>query len=501
MKIVHGVYRGVSMSFRWPIIPPGMLMLSSFAGSSVINYLFGLALGWLLIPGDFGLLAFSQTALLIGGLVLNSGFTWSLAAAIVGLSGEQRAIRVRGALAANVLAALALGGLLLLLFSTGPLQDGFESLAITLLVALTLPLIGVVTVARAACQGAERFGWVAALQLTEVGIKAASGVGFALAGYGALGAIGGFTIGSLVAAALGMLINKRVLKVRLFGPLQWPALGAAGSMFGAVIGLALLLNLDLTALKLLSQLDRAQAGHYQAGLLLANTPFFLMTALMPLLFTRASLLGDLAATHTLVGEALQRALLFLIPIELVLAAAPGAVLSLLFPANYAPGADTLRVLALGNCAIIVMLPFTNVFQATHQAHLVARILLLVTAIEALILWVVVPIGHGLGAALVFMSATTVSLLLLASIYALRSRLSWCAIRGVVAWSVRYLAALVLWGSTAAIIYSAGVDPILAALIAGPAYLGVALSFGLLAVPERLRMSAAVRWAARSRRSH
>ncbi len=65
-------------------LSPRLVMLGSFASLSLIYYGFGLVAGWLLVPGEFGLLAFTQTILLIGGLVLNSGFPWTLTAALVG---------------------------------------------------------------------------------------------------------------------------------------------------------------------------------------------------------------------------------------------------------------------------------------------------------------------------------------------------------------------------------------------------------------------------------
>jgi O-antigen/teichoic acid export membrane protein len=484
------------MQIRRRTIPPGMLLISSFAGSSVANYLFGLTLGWLLVPSDFGLLAFAQTVLLIAGLVLNSGFTWSLNAAIVGMQGEERATRVRGALAANLLAALAIGGLLLLLFAIGPLRRGFEHLSVAVLVVATLPLISTVTVTRAAAQGSERFGFVATLQIVEVVGKVVAGITLTALGYGAPGAISGFTIGSLIAAMLGLTIMVRHLDIGLRGRVVWPSMRIARSMFGAVLGMSLLLNLDLSALKLLSDGDRAFAGYYQAGLILANTPYFMMSALMPLLFTRTTRAGSLAAASGLTRNALQQALIFLVPIELVLAIAPGAVLALLFPPSYAPAAETLRILALGNCAVLLILPFANALQATGKAYIVARVLLSVAFVEALALWVFVPIWHGPGAAMLFLVAACTSLIVLTVCYVTLSGVG--GLRDAAVWLMRYSIALVVWGGVAGTVHAAGFHPILAAVTGGPVYLIMILLFNLIDLPRNLRNLQGLRWAGRSR---
>lgn len=483
------------MSLRRLIIRPGTALLSSFAASSALNYLFSLALGWLLIPGDFGLLAFAQSVLLIAGLILNSGFTWSLSASIVGLAGEERAALIRGSLAANLLAALAMGGLLLALFAAGPLRGGFEQPQIVAMVVAALPLISVVTVARAAAQGAERFGVVAALQLIEVLVKAAGGVAMAAMGFGAAGAIAGFTLGALVAAGLGLAVLARQLAVGLRGAVRWPNLRGARAMFGAVLGLSLLLNLDLAALKLLAGAERALVGYYQAGLVLANTPYFLMSALMPMLFTRASQAGSLAAARPHTGDALRKALVFLIPIELGMALAPEAVLGLLFPAGYGAGAELLRLLALGNCAVILALPLANALQATGQAQIVARALLGVAAVESLALWAVVPRWGGAGAAGAFLAAAWAALAALLLCHRAGSGAWGLWGRG---WPARYAAALLAGGGAFAAALAAGLPALAAALVAGPLYLALVVSMRLVELPAGLRAAGPLRWAERSR---
>lgn len=379
------------------------VLLISFAATSTLNYLFGLLMGWLLAPGDFGLLAFTQTLLLVAGIVLNAGFAAALAVALVTAPAPARPALVRGALVCNLLLALALGVLLLALFALGPLRAGFELPSLALTLALTLPLLACLGIVRATAQGLERFGLLAAMQLVETCVRVAAGLALVRAGLGPGGAALGFLVGALVAAALGVWLLQYHLGVGLFGPLRWPTARSAGELFGALLGFALLLNLDLIALKLLEGTERALIGQYQAAVVLANTPYYLVAALLPVLFTRVARGGSPAASAGPVGRALRLILLLVVPIELALASVPEIALGLLFPPGYVAGAPALRLLALGNCAVVVVAVLSTALQALGRACVPAWIFGAALLLEVLALQWAVPRWQGWGAAGVFLA--------------------------------------------------------------------------------------------------
>ncbi len=399
-------------------LPPRTAMLLAFAGMSIVNYAFGLVMGWLLVPGDFGLLAFVQTLLTIGGILLNSGFTWSLAARLVHAAPAERNALVRGAGAGNLLLALALAAILLLLYALGPFRAGLESWTVALLVAGTLPALAVLTIARATVQGHEHFGMLAVLLAGEVGVKAAAGIALVRLGYGPEGAIAGFLVGSVVAALIGVGYLVLKLGFRPWGRLRRPELGEAGAMGAALLGMALLLHLDVMGLKLLAG-DRAAVGHYQAGIVLANMPYYLLTALIPVLFTQLARERELRRTGPGVAEVLRFALTVLFPLEAALALFPGWFLGLLFPEAYGGGVETLRILAIANAAVILVAILATAFQATGRAASVGRTLLAITAAEAVALRLVVPVQGSRGAALVFLAAALVAAVALAAEYRMR----------------------------------------------------------------------------------
>lgn len=425
-----GLFRILS-PVRSADLPPRVIMLITFVGMSVINYAFGFSAGWLLAPGDFGLLAFSQTILTIAGLVLNSGFAWSLTAALVGADEETRARLVRGTGLANLMLALSMGLAILWFFASGLLKPGLEKWLIALLVAGSLPLLSIVATVRAALQGSERFGVLASLWLIETFTKAITGIGLVIAGYGAAGAIAGFFLGSLFASLFGLIVLMKAFRIAPFGSWQSLPFQKSGAMFSALLGMALLLNIDVLALKLFSHGDRAVVGYYQAGIILANTPYYMMTATFPVIFTQIVRKKTIRDSVVVVGETFRLALMVMLPVEALLAFFPQTFLRLLFPADFVAGAPALRLLALGNAAIILVAVLSTAFQGVGRAITAGRTLIGVAVFESILLGLAVPRWQSTGASAVFLAATGTSLLILGISYlryldpiTLRSGLRW-----------------------------------------------------------------------------
>jgi O-antigen/teichoic acid export membrane protein len=392
----------------------GRSLTVAFAATSALNYVFSLAMGWLLLPGDFGTLAFAQTVILVVGLVLHGGFPWSLARSMA-LGDASPDALVRGAVTANTALGLAIGGALMALFWAGPLSSGFETTAVAAPVAASCPLLAIAGAARGAVQGAGRFRRYAMLQVVEVTAKAFLGVLLVLAGFGVAGAIWGFSLGSLAAAMLG-LSYVRGLGVRAQGAVSLPSLGAAGGMLGTLLAVTLLLNWGLVMLKLFAD-DRAGAGLYQAALVLANAPYFLVSAtIAPVLFVELTHHGTARSGRRVLADALRRSLIIAVPLELALFAAPGPALTALLPDVYVEASDTLRVLAVGNVLIIVVLLLSVALRAMGSAGAAVRGLLPVVLVEPVVVALVVPAAGPVGAAVVFTAASTVALVALGAIY-------------------------------------------------------------------------------------
>lgn len=470
------------MVIRKITLSPRLIMFLSFAGMSIVNYAFGLAAGWLLMPGDFGLLAFAQTILTISGLVLNAGFTWSLTAALVEVDHSRRTALIRGTAIANLLLSVAMSLVILLLFAWGPLRSGLETWWIAGLVSLSLPCISLIATTRGALQGGAHFSTLALLLVVEVIGKASSGVLLILLGVGTIGAIAGFLIGAAVAAILSVTLLVRMFGIDLLGPVQRPSLRISGELFGALLGMALLLNLDILALKLFSGSDRAVTGYYQAAIVLANTPYYLTSAMIPILFTRVARVKAIEKTGLVVEEAFRFAMLFLFPAEALLVLIPNTILGLLFPEAYTAGAATLRILAIGNCGIILVVILSATFQATGNARVPASILLAIVTSEALALYALVPVWHAIGAALLFLAATITALLCLGTSY-LRC-LGYQRVYDISIWLLKYVIALTVGCIAIIMLLNFTLSLVLALGLGGVSYLLVAFTMGLLPLPKR-----------------
>ena len=462
------------------VAAPRFVMLASFGGTSVLNYGFSLVMGWLLLPGDFGWLAFAQTIILVAGLVLQSGFSLALARALANSGSQRREALVRGAFVANLVLATAMGVAVVALYALGPLRPGLETGTVAVLVALSLPFIGLAATARGAAQGSERFGMVASLQLVEIVCKVLGGTALVLLGFGVAGAIAGFLIGAILAAALGLYLLIYGLEVRWLGVLEVPALNVVAPMFGALLGLGLLLNLDLAFLKLLSE-GRALVGYYQAGIVLANAPYYLVTAaLVPILFVQLARFNGLAATRKAVGETLSIIVVFVLPIEIILMVFPREMLVMLFPGAYAPGAPSLRLLAIGNTLLILVGVLSAAFQAIGRSKVPAIILLLVAFLEPIVLWMVVPTQAALGAASVFIGASATALLCLGAAYLRGVGIG--AVRQSLSWLSKYAAALGIGATAGYAVFGAGLGSNLALAAGGMSYLGAVLALRLVILP-------------------
>ena len=386
-------------------------MLAAFGGTSVANYAFSLLMGRLLLPGDFGALAFVQTLLLIAGLLLESGIPWSLARELVLAEPGARAALVRGATVSNLLLAGGLSALLTLLYALGPLRGGLESWPVTLLAAAALPLMALVGVARGAAQGSERYGALALVSASEVVGKAVVGTVLVLLGLNVAGAVGGFVAGALLSTAIGVFSLRGTLAFSPVGPVRRLTARMAGPMFGALLGSALLLNLDLLLLKVLPGGGRVASGQYQAAIVLANAPYFLASSvLVPLVFAQMVRRPSLAATLPDLGRVLRLAALYVLPLEFLLLLLPGQVLGLLFPAAYGSATLALQLRAVGTALLIIVTLISAAYQASGHAHHAARWLLALSAAETLLLLIAVPAAGAVGAALVFAGVLLVSVL-------------------------------------------------------------------------------------------
>lgn len=465
-------------------ISPRMAMIGSFAGTSVINYLFGLIIGWLLVPGDYGLVGYAQTIILLGGLVLNSGFAWSITTQVANENGRSRDELVRGAFLANLLLSALFSLAIVVLFAIGPLRNGLENWTIVLIVVATMPFLSLLAIANGVVRGGQLFTSLAFVKILEVFIKAAAGIGLELAGFGVAGALAGFLLGSVMATAVGLWQVRYQMDIPLWGKVKMPSLQYAGPMFGALLGMAVLLNMDILFVKGMASDVRAVAGYYQSAIMLANTPYYLATAMFTVMFAQLAALKEIQRSQSVLLDTLRFLLVFLLPVELALTIAPAEILGLVFPEAYMPAAPFLQVLAVGNIFLIGVGMFSMAFQAVGLAAVPAHIFGLVLIGELIAQWLVVPRYGAQGAAIVFTVTCFAALALL--VWAYRARVKVALSADERKWLQKFAVTLLVAMLAYTAVRVANLLFLEQVLITAVVYVGMALWLGIIPTPRFLQ---------------
>jgi O-antigen/teichoic acid export membrane protein len=303
-------------------LPRDALVLAAGMGlANAGNYGFNLVMAFLLGPEAYGALAALLALVLVGsvpGLALQAvvarrtalaaGAAWPGAGWLVGRAGAGLAL----------LAALAGPGLVLFLHLEGAVPVLWLALALA-----PTPLLFAV---QGLLQGRQRFGALAAVMVAGATVKLAIGLALVAAGLGVPGAMAGVAAGATLAALAGLRLatptggsvdnparpvpGSATLPHR--GPRQRRvgfrrALGDVGVGWGrevatattGLLGLFLLANVDVLLAR--HYLDRAAAGRYALGAVVAKIAFWAPQFVVTVVFPR--LVGGAGRRRLLAGSA------------------------------------------------------------------------------------------------------------------------------------------------------------------------------------------------------
>ncbi|MCL7452530.1 MAG: polysaccharide biosynthesis C-terminal domain-containing protein [Anaerolineae bacterium] len=393
------------------------VLVAAFAATAIINYAFGVAMSWFFTPAQFGVLGVGQSLLLLLALAGSSGFAWTTAHDIAALGvtdGTRR--RFRAAWVSNLGLGLGLGGGLWALYALGWIPLGPAYRWVVPLVGITAVLLAARAVVNGAVRGCYQFTSLAVNQVGEVVVKSAAGLAFVLAGAGVAGVIAGFALGSASALAHSLWVTRGA---RLWQGKGWTdaqVMRATAPLFMAMFGTAMMLNLDILGLKMLTPSGgNEQAGYYQAAVILARTPVYIAQSLNLVLFSYiAGATGAVASqgegTTAYLRVGLRAWIRLLLPGGLVLALAPEAALSLFFPTRYLVAAPLLRIAGLGGAILALVTLLIAIFQAGGGRRRPAAAAALATAVQIIVLIALVPRWGALGAAFSLLAAGCTALL-------------------------------------------------------------------------------------------
>lgn len=266
---------------------------------------------------------------------------------------------------------LVLGGLL-----AGSLFLGAPALSRVLLDDSLTPLlrVGCVVVFAYAIYGAlvgalngrHRFGKQATLDISFSTLRAAGIVGGAALGFGAFGALAGWSAAAVTVTLLALALTRR----DLFGaggealPLRrWLRFMAPIWLYQACLNGVLLLDVQVLKRTLAelaleggataeaaAETASRYVGYYGAAQTFAFVPYQLILALTFVVFpmiSRATTEGDVEAAKKTIRQAMRFALLVLASIAAPIAGAADGVLRIAYPEEYLVGAPALAILVFG----------------------------------------------------------------------------------------------------------------------------------------------------------
>jgi O-antigen/teichoic acid export membrane protein len=372
------------------------ILITAFAITSLLNYVFGVALSWLLTPAQFGILGVAQSLLLLAALVVGSGFPWTAAQdlARAGATANTRR-RFRTAWTGNIGLGLLLACGLWAGYESGFLALGSAYRQIVPLIGLTTVLLAIRAVINGAARGFYKFAGVAANMVSDAILKVGIGLALVAAGAGVAGVIAGFVLATTatLAHSLWMVKPEHLWSGR--GWVDRQVMQTTFPLFLGMIGPALILNLDILGLKILAPATQGDqmAGIYQAAVILARTPVFVAQSLTLVLFSyvaRTSQAGNNAEARNYLKAAIKAWVRLLIPGALILILAPQAALGLFFPEQYREAILALRIAAGGGLMLALMTLLIGIFQAEGDRGRPAVIACLAAGIQITVLVTLVP---------------------------------------------------------------------------------------------------------------
>ena len=393
------------------------ILIGAYISTSLLNYTFGVGLSWFFSPDQFGVLGVAQSLLLLVALAVGSGFTWTAAQDIAanGINENTRR-RFRSAFITNATLGLILAIGVWYIFSAGWLPLGPAYKRVIPLVGLTTFLLAARSVINGAARGLYRFTPVALNLVGEVAVKVAFGLALVAAGVGVEGVMFAFALGAAASLIHSLWIVRSAKLWRGRGWFEPQTLINTAPLFIGMLGTALILNLDVLGLKLLSPVGKGDhlAGLYQAAIILARTPVFIAQALTLVLFSYAAgqrgvLQNSAQKIVSYSRSALKSWTRLLVPGALVLILAPQAALSLFFPEQYHEARVSLQVASIGGLLLALSTLLIGVYQAEGKRRQPAIASGVAVIIQIITLILLVPAIGTLGAAVSLLLAGAVSL--------------------------------------------------------------------------------------------
>jgi glycosyltransferase involved in cell wall biosynthesis/O-antigen/teichoic acid export membrane protein len=292
-----------------------------------MNYGYSTSLTWLLPAHAYSVFVSGQVLLTVCGTIAGAWLPWLIAQTIAEAPEHVLGRRASISFAAVLGCLQGLVASVVVFVAAGQ----FSSRPTQLLLGGSALLIFFAAVSAGYLQGLERFSVLATFLVGEVTVKVAFGLLFVLAGAGAAGALAGFALSSLVVISGGALVMR--------GDLRWCNVllrrrdlwRRAGWLLGIQAGIVVFVNLDVLLASALVA-PGADLARFQVSTILGRIPLPLTVALATAVFPELS--ASRASSPAALGTSARFFLRTTMPVALVIATMPQAVIGLLFPSTY-----------------------------------------------------------------------------------------------------------------------------------------------------------------------
>jgi len=380
------------------------LLLLSFALTTLLRYVFFLAVVRILSLELYGVLAVAESILMILGFTVSASFPW----AVTRFTTLGESITIRPGLLGN----FAVGALACAFFFIAyqleilRLDQDSSYKTIVLMIMATVTLLSLSNIFQGYLLGTFRFGSVAFLRIGGAIAQLAVGLTLVMLGAGAEGALAGYISAAFVSLFIGLWVSKGVL--RKTGPwinLQFTYF-ALTLMIG-ILGIHFIINVDQLAVKMFSPASSANvlSANYKAARLICTLPLYVITSLIGALFPiSAEYSSDPEQLGIYVRKMLKYVFAFILPTYIALIVVPKEILSLIFPSEYTTASQALSILSPGVFLLILVAMFTAVLQGSGNPRKPALLLGAAIVIQSILLYILVPKYDIVGASM----ATSIS---------------------------------------------------------------------------------------------
>lgn len=398
-----------------------MILIALFAASAVLNYAFGLALAWLLVPAEFGIVSAIQNVLLLAVGLLSAGLPWALARHVAQTHGDPEAAKpeFRTALLMNFSFGFVLGAAFMAAQLSGLQLVPAHSVVLDLTVAVEMPVLAINSTLAGAAGGSRRFGGIGAMQGGDVLLRCAVAAFLVTVLHAdATGVALGFLVGTLGSVLIGLRTDKGLLPGR--GQLaSLSFLAASGWIWLASGSMTFIITADLLGLEVIGKaagVTAAVLAGYQACGLLARASYYVSSSLAAAAFPFMARSKTLPEKHRWFLMAARWIPLLIIPTQVGLLLAPGPVMRLFLPHHYSGAQTLLQVLAAGTVGALMTNMLMEGLLAVGYGRRVGRRMSVTVVVDVVWLVALVP-GHGaLGAAYSYLIASYLGVALLLPLY-------------------------------------------------------------------------------------